>query len=507
MQISSASILSKIPDKTKDKNTTSLKFKKDLIEYLGDEYRDKICLEVGTSKGYTTRILSFLFKKVITCEIDKNLIEFAKDINKDRDNIEFLHKDVYEGVPWGFEDISVVFIDCDHEINSVLSDINNSINLCKPGEELLIIFDDYGLDNPWKGVKEAISKYEDNPHFEIIKEIGQPEGWSYRENMTLRASEGIICKYENSSTNGVEKNMIFWRIINDTIYTVDKVNELGFPKSDPSYIPDEYLEKQIFTVCRTCLGIGDWGVMSAMPRLLKEKYPNCTVQIPSEKLLKNLFEAEPELGTLVMVGEWLKSWKNPYKTMEYIFRNNPYVDSFTDTINDEIFHDHYRIYDEDNSEIPIVEQMLNFWQFSPDEYKDSSPELYFTDEEKDIGDTIIKNHAPDGFGTLLLSNRFKEDRDVEFIRKVLYKNKLPYFYYVKDPSFLSLFDVNTVFDLRNVAIRVQMYIKTQAKILVGNMCGADIMFPRYTNVYMAPKEGGFGNNFVRGNLVTKIEDI
>ena len=50
----------------------------------------------------------------------------------------------------------------------------------------------------------------------------------------------------------------------------------------------------------------------------KEKYPNCTVQIPSEKLLKNLFEAEPELGTLVMVGEWLKSWKNPYKTMEYI---------------------------------------------------------------------------------------------------------------------------------------------------------------------------------------------
>ena len=52
-----------------------------------------------------------------------------------------------------------------------------------------------------------------------------------------------------------------------------------------------------------------------------------------------------------------------------------------------------------------------------------------------------------------------------------------------------------------------MYIKTQAKILVGNMCGADIMFPRYTNVYMAPKEGGFGNNFVRGNLVTKIEDI
>ena len=169
MQISSASILSKIPDKTKDKNTTSLKFKKDLIEYLGDEYRDKICLEVGTSKGYTTRILSFLFKKVITCEIDKNLIEFAKDINKDRDNIEFLHKDVYEGVPWGFEDISVVFIDCDHEINSVLSDINNSINLCKSGEELLIIFDDYGLPEENPSVKVTVDKALNDGTLKFIK--------------------------------------------------------------------------------------------------------------------------------------------------------------------------------------------------------------------------------------------------------------------------------------------------------------------------------------------------
>ena len=184
-------ILNGIPDKTQEKNTTSLKFKKDLIEYLGDDYKDKICLEIGTNKGYTTRILSFLFKKVITCENNQNLLEFAKEINKDRDNIEFIKKDVY-GTTWDFEDIDVVFIDCDHEINSVLSDINNSINLCKSGEELLIIFDDYGLDNPWKGVKEAISQYEDNPHFKIIKEIGQPKGWNYKSGKFLRENEGTL---------------------------------------------------------------------------------------------------------------------------------------------------------------------------------------------------------------------------------------------------------------------------------------------------------------------------
>ena len=294
--------------------------------------------------------------------------------------------------------------------------------------------------------------------------------------------------------------MVFWRIANDNLYSVGEVDELGFPKQEPSYIPDEYLEKQVFTVCRSCLGIGDWGVISAMPRLLKEKYPNCTVQIPSEKLLKSLFEP--------YASEWLKSWKNPYQTMEYIFRNNPYVDAFVDTIMDEVFHDHYRIYDPHESEIPLVEQMLDFWQFTPDEYKDSSPELYFTDEEKKLGDTIIHEAADVGeFGTLLISNRFQVDRDVEFIRKALNKHKLPYLYWVSDPSLLSLFDIDTAFDLRNVAIRVQMYIKTQAKVMVGSMSGADIMFPRYTQVYMAPRGKDFGSNVVRGNLVTKIEDI
>ncbi len=293
--------------------------------------------------------------------------------------------------------------------------------------------------------------------------------------------------------------MLFWRMVDDQLYNMGDVNSLGFSKFNPQYIPDEYLERGIFTICRTCLGIGDWGVLAAMPRLLKEKYPNCTVQIPSENLLKSILEP--------YASEWLKSWKNPYKTMEYIFRNNPYVDAYVDTIMDEVFHDHYRIYNPDKSEVPLVEQMLDFWQFTPDEYKDSSPELYFNDKEKEIGDAIIKERAPEGFGTLLLSNRFEEERDTNFIKKVLDKNKIPYFYWVSNPSLLSLFDVNTVFDLRNVEIRVQMYIKTQAKLLVGNQCGADIMFPRYTDVYMSPKTDDFGSNIVRGNLIIREENI
>jgi len=72
---------------------------------------------------------------------------------------------------------------------------------------------------------------------------------------------------------------------------------------------------------------------------------------------------------------------------------------------------------------------------------------------------------------------------------------------------LSMFDVEYVLDLKNIPIRIQMYIKTQANVIIGNMSGADIMFPRYTKVYMAPREGGFNENIVKGNLVTNKQNI
>ena len=83
--------------------------------------------------------------------------------------------------------------------------------------------------------------------------------------------------------------MIFWRIVDNKLYSVNEVDELGFDESEGLRIPDEYLDNQEFVIMRTCHGIGDWGLLSAMPRLLKEKYPNCKVYIPSTKLLEQLF--------------------------------------------------------------------------------------------------------------------------------------------------------------------------------------------------------------------------
>ena len=189
-------ILENIPDKTEDAKTTSLKFKKDLIDFLGDNYKNKKCLEVGSHKGYTTRVLSSLFKEVICCEWNPKLIEFSKKLNSDKDNISFIRKDIYN-TKWEFQDIDVVLIDCNHAYENVMIDIKNSIEITERGKTMTLIFDDYGLDNPWRGVKEAVDDYLSVPNFNMVKHIGESKGWVVYPGKVLKDSEGVICSYEN----------------------------------------------------------------------------------------------------------------------------------------------------------------------------------------------------------------------------------------------------------------------------------------------------------------------
>ena len=84
--------------------------------------------------------------------------------------------------------------------------------------------------------------------------------------------------------------MVFFRIVDNILYKAGDVSVLGFEESEGLRIPDDYLEKHTFVIMRMCLGIGDWGVVSAMPRLLKQKYPESKVYLPTPKLLNDLFK-------------------------------------------------------------------------------------------------------------------------------------------------------------------------------------------------------------------------
>ena len=283
--------------------------------------------------------------------------------------------------------------------------------------------------------------------------------------------------------------MIFYRIVDNKVYSLYETDALGFPINDASYIPDDYLEKQEFVVMRTCHGVGDWGILSAMPRLLKQKYPNCKVYVPSHKLLEQMF-GEPT--------DW-KWWDNPYKNVNAIFDNNPYVDAFVDDISGDIFHDHYRIYDNSNPDIPLVNQMLKFWQFTEKEMEDSQPELYWSDEEIELGDAIIKEHVGDKeFGGFIVSYRYDFKNDDLFI-KVLKDNPVPYFYWSPVPLKETPFDfIEKALDLRHIDLRIQLYIRSKAKLNIARQNGITSTLPRYSKTYQLQVQFPIGSNFVEG---------
>jgi len=156
----------------------------------------------------------------------------------------------------------------------------------------------------------------------------------------------------------------FFRIFDQYLLILGNVQYLGFPTINPSFIPDDYLDKKQFVVFRTCHSIGDWALISAMPRLLKQKYPDCKVFLPSPKILSDFFNS----------NAW-SQWDNPFENVKLVFENNPYVDGYVDVLKGDAYHDHYRIFDFENSEIPLIVQMLKFWQFKDEEIKDYLPEL------------------------------------------------------------------------------------------------------------------------------------
>ena len=193
-------MLKNIPDKRQYKETTSLQFKRDLIKLFSEMGKDHTILEVGTNHGHTTRILSFLFKNVITLDWrEEPNLRIAKELNADRDNITYIEKDVYAS---SWDDLNlpkfeVSFIDCNHEYGGVVSDILNCTNY--GNSEQYIIFDDYG--HPKTGVKKAIQDtINQNDNFNIVEYIGEPKGSDCRPGLILTDYEGVVCKFLKTET-------------------------------------------------------------------------------------------------------------------------------------------------------------------------------------------------------------------------------------------------------------------------------------------------------------------
>ena len=274
---------------------------------------------------------------------------------------------------------------------------------------------------------------------------------------------------------------LFYRISDNQLSSLGEVDKLGFSNEDPYYIPDEYINKKSFVVMRTCHGIGDWCIISAMPRLLKQKYPDCKVYVPSSRMLKTIF------------GNFLNNWG--YGTYDCanvtidIFKNNPYVDDFIDDIEGEIYHDHYRIYDSTLTKIPLLEQILEFWQFSERERSDSAPEIYFSEENKLQDTRIFNDWGNKKYGYISLSSTYGKTSESNSLLNIVKNMPEDYNWYVysenaiADTDFSFLKNVVEIKPLK-LSIREQMYLKCNAEINVGNETGMNLWSSRYSKSYI-----------------------
>jgi hypothetical protein len=286
---------------------------------------------------------------------------------------------------------------------------------------------------------------------------------------------------------------------NEYFQSIDEVKKLGFPDTSNVRIPLDYLENKQFILFRTCHSYGDWVILSSIPRLLKQKYPDCTVVIPSPECISKYFSPDT----------WLYRHDNPFNNVIEIFKNNPYVDGMIDYIPQgmPVYHDHFRIYNEDNIDIPLAQQILKFWRFEEHEMEDCQPELYWDDEEKKIGDETIKQiFNNEQFGFLYLDeiyfNKINSEKGYEFIESVeekiknkrtliqkeINKHDLTWLYYSgNDPfNYETNNKIINVKDL-NISLRIQQYIKAKSTLIIGHQggYGTDCM-PRYTKCYVVP---------------------
>ena len=193
-------ILDEMLHKDTAKYTTSRKLKLDILKEFGNgKYKDKTIVEIGASQGQSTRMLSYIFKRVIAVEWDDWNLEQARNNNSDKDNVEFVKMDLYKDSWEDYlpEDVDVVFIDAGHQYYQVKSDIENSIRLF--GKDIVIVFDDYGLPSPHGDIKKAVNELIASNKLKFSRFIGErPEDLVHASGTKFDDMEGCICNVKRA---------------------------------------------------------------------------------------------------------------------------------------------------------------------------------------------------------------------------------------------------------------------------------------------------------------------
>mmetsp|Transcript_78103 Transcript_78103/g.162206 ORF Transcript_78103/g.162206 Transcript_78103/m.162206 type:complete len:242 (-) Transcript_78103:373-1098(-) len=180
------------PDKIEDQWTISHKLRRDLEEQFTDFAENFTVLEVGSYFGYTTRLLSKHFARVIALDAFPQLLQANREYNIDRSNVLYLkfHTLDDDWSLFSMNNIHVVFLDASHDYETVVMDIENSLRIPSVS---LIIFDDYGAE---EGVRQAVHAYIAANRLRPVLFLGEGEvgPWQLKDGRTIEHREAIACE-------------------------------------------------------------------------------------------------------------------------------------------------------------------------------------------------------------------------------------------------------------------------------------------------------------------------
>ena len=182
-----------IPNKTEFFATTSYKFKSDILDNFSSS-KDKVFIEFGTSRGYTSAFASELFKTVHTVNIKQDVLanEYLSKINNVVQHQFNLYGTSFSSILDRVGRGTVFLSDARHTTRAVINDTKLAKYLSNSNS--YIIYDDYGLYNDIRNAVDILVK---DKYIEIIKFIGEEKGWQYGEKPNLRIlqdKEGVLCK-------------------------------------------------------------------------------------------------------------------------------------------------------------------------------------------------------------------------------------------------------------------------------------------------------------------------
>jgi len=263
----------------------------------------------------------------------------------------------------------------------------------------------------------------------------------------------------------------------DQVHRVSTVSQLGIHYdniADKNPIPTNYDGWFPFSRMYS-FSIGDWAIISGLFELLKGKFPNMKIALPSKEWLQSIYPKQ-------VLDNWKHSSLDPLDYIDLIFKNNPYIDSrFNVNEFPIIFSDHDRAFT--NEVRPLVEQIMLMFGFhlSSVDILDSRPKLYFSDDELDKCYNTIESTIGGKrrfgcllFGTIIENLKGRWD-DKHLLKRVEEYRNLPIFYYSEFPlegtEWEELFPERYNLAELGLSLREQLVLKSHADVNISYQSG------------------------------------